>query len=60
MRNNTITNERDRLLDMYAVAEGEERARILARLVVLDEEANDKKRNMAKSHRNSKRRIAAG
>lgn len=57
-----LKNERDRLLDMYAVAEGEERARILARLVVLDEEdgANDKKRNMAKSHRNSKRRIAAG
>lgn len=33
-----LKNERDRLLDMYYRAEGEERIRILARLVVLDEE----------------------
>jgi len=33
-----LKNERDRLLDMYARSKGEERIRILARLVVLDEE----------------------
>lgn len=33
-----LKNERDRLLDMYSRAKGEERIRILARLVVLDEE----------------------
>lgn len=31
--------ERDRLLDLYPQARGEERTKILARLVVLDEEA---------------------
>lgn len=35
--------ERDRLLDMYSRAEGEERIRILAKLVVLDEEMESKK-----------------
>lgn len=31
--------ERDRLLDLYPRARGEERVQILAKLVVLDEEA---------------------
>ena len=31
-------SERDRLLDQYARASGEERMRILAKLIVLDEE----------------------
>lgn len=31
-------SERDRLLDLYPQARGEDRLRILARLVVLDEE----------------------
>lgn len=35
---NGFRDERDRLLDMYYRAKGEERIRILARLVVLDEE----------------------
>lgn len=35
---NGYRDERERLLDMYSMAEGEERIRILARLVVLDEE----------------------
>ena len=34
-------SERDRLLDMYSRARGEERIRILAKLVVLDEEAGE-------------------
>lgn len=33
-------NERDQLLQAYAEAEGEERARILAKIAVIDEEAN--------------------
>lgn len=33
-----LKNERDRLLDMYARSKGEERMRILAKLIVLDEE----------------------
>lgn len=33
-----LKNERDRLLDQYARASGEERMRILAKLIVLDEE----------------------
>ena len=36
-----LKNERDRLLDMYSRARGEERIRILAKLVVLDEEAGE-------------------
>jgi len=35
---NGFRDERDRLLDIYARSKGEERIRILARLVVLDEE----------------------
>ena len=35
---NGFRDERDRLLDMYSRAKGEERISILARLVVLDEE----------------------
>ncbi len=38
MRSAGIINERDRLLDLYHKVKGEERLRILARLVVLDEE----------------------
>ena len=34
-------SERDRLLDQYARAKGEDRIRILAKLVVLDEEAGE-------------------
>lgn len=41
MRNNALILERDRLLDLYPRARGEERIRILARLVVLDEEAEN-------------------
>lgn len=33
-----LLRERDRLLEQYANAPGEERIRIIARLVVLDEE----------------------
>lgn len=36
-----LKNERDRLLDLYPQARGEERLRILAQLVVLDEEAGE-------------------
>lgn len=34
-------SERDRLLDLYPKARGEERIKILARLVVLDEEGEE-------------------
>lgn len=47
-------SERDRLLDLYARAEGEERIKILARLVVLDEEGENngpETRCKNKSHR---------
>lgn len=37
-----LNNERNQLLDMYARAEGEERAKILARLVVIDEQIERK------------------
>jgi len=36
-------SERDRLLDQYTKAKGEDRIRILAKLVVLDEEMESKK-----------------
>jgi hypothetical protein len=39
---NGYRDERDRLLDMYSRAEGEERAKILARLVVIDEQTERK------------------
>lgn len=39
------TWERDRLLDLYPQARGEERLRILAQLVVLDEEAGEHEQN---------------
>ncbi|MCL6456660.1 MAG: hypothetical protein K6T85_01515, partial [Gorillibacterium sp.] len=41
--------ERDRLLDLYARARGEERIKILARLVVLDEEEKYAKRSNGRS-----------
>lgn len=40
-----LKNERDRLLDMYPQARGEERLRILAQLVVLDEEAGEREQH---------------
>lgn len=33
-----LKNERERLLDLWLSAKGEERARILARLIVIDDE----------------------
>ncbi len=38
MNHNALLAERNRLLTLYTRARGEERIRILARLVVLDEE----------------------
>jgi len=38
MNRDALLAERDRLLTLYTRAKGEERIRILARLVVLDEE----------------------
>lgn len=38
MNRNALLAERERLLDLYSKARGEERIRILAKLVVLDEE----------------------
>lgn len=47
-RYHDIAWERDRLLDLYARAEGEEKIRILARLVVLDEETEGEHEQTAK------------
>lgn len=41
---NGFRDERDRLLDMYYRAKGEERISILAKLVVLDDEAEYEQR----------------
>jgi hypothetical protein len=38
-----LNKERDRLLDLWYEAKGEERVKILARLVVLDEEMEREK-----------------
>ena len=43
MNHNALLAERNRLLTLYTRARGEERIRILARLVVLDEEMESKK-----------------
>lgn len=38
MNRNELLAERERLLDLYSRARGEDRTKILARLVVIDEE----------------------
>ena len=43
MNHNALLAERNRLLDLYSKARGEDRTRILAKLVVLDEEMESKK-----------------
>lgn len=43
MNRNALLAERNRLLDLYIKARREERRRILARLVVIDEELQEAK-----------------
>jgi len=51
MNHNALLAERNRLLDLYSKARGEDRTRILAKLVVIDEELegkqNERVRNTA-------------
>ena len=45
MNYESLKEERDRLLAQYTRARGEERIRVLAKLVVLDEELEEVKQN---------------
>ena len=47
MNCNALLQERNRLLDLYTGARGEDRTRILAKLVVIDEELEGKQNDKA-------------